>query len=125
MRSYSVELGSLQLDLAISFGVAKEIGEKVADPMLIAQEAATSAHMARMGIVHKSRFEFSVQNIPMIIWIGAKLGNPALKLSEVQEACCEIGFMPAMTIADRYLVQFIAPRSQENVDTDKDAKPGE
>lgn len=126
MRLHSVEIADLQLDLAVTFGVAREIKEKVADPMLIAQEAAVQARFANSGIQRTARFEFTVENIPLILWIGAKVQHPDLKLSAVQEACVDAGLMQAMQIADGFLVQFIAPRSQEKVEaTAKDATPGE
>lgn len=125
MRVHSVEVGHLQLDLAVTFGVARDIREKVADPLKIAQEAAISARFAAAGINRNAGFEFDVENVPMILWLGAKVHHSDLKLSEIQEACCDIGFANAMQIADGFLAQFIAPRSQEKPEASGEAKPGE
>ena len=125
MRSHSVELGHMQLDLAVTFGVARDIREKVADPLKIAQEAAISARFSAAGIARAASFEFDVENVPLILWLGAKPNHSEVKLSDVQEACCDIGFAAAMHIADGYLAQFIAPRSQEKPEASGEAKPGE
>jgi hypothetical protein len=112
MRIFKAEIGPLQLDLVIDFGVARGIKEQVGDPMLIAQEAAIAARMAEAGFTHKAKFAFDIENIPLIIWLGAKASDPDLKLSQVQDACIDIGLGAAMGIADSFLAQFIAPRSQ-------------
>lgn len=125
MRVYPVEIGSLQIDLAVTFGVAREIKEKIADPMLIAQEAAIGQRMADAGFTYSPKFSFDVENIPLVIWLGGKATDPALKLSDVQEACCDIGFVSAMQIADGFLAQFIAPRAKEKVEAKGEAKAGE
>lgn len=125
MRTHSVEIGHLQFDLPVTFGVAREIKEKVGDPLAIAQEAALQARLGAAGIARKAAFEFTVENVPMILWLGAKAADPAVKLSDVQEACCDIGFAAALQIADGYLAAFIAPRSQEKVEASGEAKPGE
>lgn len=125
MRTYSVELGHLQLDLAITFGVAREIREKIADPLKIAQEASISARFAAAGISRNAGFEFDVENVPLMIWAGAKVNHPDMKLSEVQEACCDVGFAVAMQVADGFLAQFIAPRAKEKPEASGEAKPGE
>lgn len=125
MRNFPVELGPLQLDLAVTFGVAREIGEKVADPLLIAQDAALAHRMAAVGLSHKPRFEFTATNIPLVLWLGAKVNHPDLKLSDVQEACIDAGLGVAMGLADGFLAQFIDPRGQEKPEARGDAKPGE
>lgn len=125
MRIFKAELGALQLDLGITFGAAREIKERVADPMLIASNASMAARRDALGLAYQPRFEFTVENIPLVIWIGAKAIDPAMKLSDVQEACTDIGFVAAMNIADEFLAEFIAPRSKELVETKGDAAPGE
>ncbi len=126
MRTHAVEIGALQLDLAVTFGVAREISEKVADPMLIAAEAAMAARMEAAGIQYKAgRFAFDVENIPLILWLGAKPNHPDLKLSDVQEAICDAGFMTGMLLADGFLAQFIAPSAKEKIETKGKTKPGE
>lgn len=125
MRTYSVEISHLQLELPVTFGVAREIKEKVGDPLAIAQEAALQARLSAAGIARKAAFEFTVENVPMILWLGAKVAYPDMKLSDIQEACCEIGFGAALQLADGYLAAFIAPRSQEKPEASGEAKPGE
>lgn len=125
MRIHKIELGALQLDLSVTFAVAREIKEKVADPMMIAQEASLVQRMGAAGIAYKPKFEFGIENIPLILWIGAKPNHPDLKLSEVQDAVCDVGFMEGMAAADGFLVQFIAPRAKEKIETKGDTKPGE
>jgi hypothetical protein len=125
MRIHKIGLGDLQLDLSVTFGVAREIKEKVADLMLIAQEASLAQRMGAAGIAYRPKFEFGVENIPLILFIGAKPNHPDLKLSEVQDAVCEAGFGVGMAVADGFLTQFIAPRAKEKIETKGDAKPGE
>lgn len=113
MRNHSVKLGSLDLDLAITFGVAREIKEKVADPMLIINAVAMAQGMAASGLLHKLRFEFDVENVAQIVHIGAKPNHPDLKLAEVQEACCEAGFFAARNAVTDFMAHFVDNTSKE------------
>jgi hypothetical protein len=125
MRTYKAELGALQLELAVNFRAGREITEKVADPMFVLRETQAVQGAEKVGMRYQSKFAWGMENIPLAIWIGAKETQPALKLSEVQEACIEIGLVDAMQIADEFLVQFITPKSKEPLETKGESAPGE
>ena len=125
MRVFPVEIGGLQLDLSLTFTEAKEIGEKVCDIMRILHDARAAAMLGNAGVAYKPSFEFTADNIPLIIWIGAKAKQPELKLSQVQEAVCDDGFVAGARVADAYLAQFLTPVSKEiPAETPKDTDAG-
>lgn len=111
MRSMTVEIGGLELELAATFKAAREISEKVADPLAIAREAILEGSIGPS--VYQPRFTFTVQNIPKIIWIGAKAGGFAGKLDEIEEACFDAGMMECKAHAFNFIMMLSTPRSQE------------
>lgn len=125
MRTFKAELGALQLELAVNFRAGKEISEKVADPMFVLRETHATQEAARVGMRYQPKFEWGIANIPMAIWIGARDLHPDLKLSEVQEACIEIGLINAMQIADGFVAQFLTNGSKEPAEPKGDTAPGE
>ena len=126
MRSMTVEIGGLQLDLSLTFNEAKEIGEKVCDIVRILRSARAESVLSNAGISFTPSFEFTAENIPLILWIGAKAKHPELKLSQVQDAVCDVGFVAAMSMADSYIARFMVPASKEvaNIDAPKDTNAG-
>ena len=113
MRNHSAKIGDLELDMAVTFGVARDIKEKVADPMLIVNSVVAAQNFAASGLLHKLRFEFDVENVAQVIFIGAKPTHPELKLAEVQDACCDAGFFVARNVAAEFLARFVDNTSQE------------
>jgi hypothetical protein len=129
MRTVLAELGALHLDLGVTFGAGREIAAKVADPLFIVQETQIATAIAEQyGPVatakHESKFSFTVENIPLIIWIGGKVTQPDLKLSDVQESMMDAGINAALPIVVRYLGAFFAPMGQEKVETDGETQAG-
>lgn len=125
MRTFPVELGELQLDLAVTFGVAADLAKNIGDPMAMARDGAAAIAAERIGIAYQAKFAWGVDNIPKAIWLGAKPNHPDLKLSAVQEACVDVGFMNAMQIADAFVAQFLVVSGKEKVETKDDPAPGE
>ena len=113
MRNHPAKIGDLDLDLAVTFGVAREIKEKVADPMLIVNSVVAAQNFAASGLLHKLRFEFDVENVAQVIYIGAKPNHADLKLVQVQDACCDAGFFIARNVAAEFLARFVDNTSQE------------
>lgn len=125
MHSKLVKVGSLELELAFTFGAAREISQKVGDPLAIAREAALEAMMAQAGMVHNPKWVPTVDNVPMLLWIGAKHGGSDIKLEKVQEAVFECGFIEAKQIALDYLAGIVTPSAREKMEGGGKADAGE
>ena len=111
-----VTVGGLELELALSFGAAREISQKVGDPLAIAREAALEDMMLRAGLAHQPKWVPTVENVPMILWIGAKHGGSDIKLERVQEAVFDHGFLEAKIVALDYLAGIVTPSARERLD---------
>ena len=70
MRQYDGELGGRKITLAATFKASQRIAEQVGDPLTIAREAALEAYMLSSGIVYEPKWRFTVENVPLILWIG-------------------------------------------------------
>lgn len=122
MRSMTVEIGGREFELAASFGAAAEIAKRVGDPLMIVREATLEAMMLRAGQTHAPKWMPTVENVPVILWVGA--GGPAgkIKLAEMQEAVFDHGFVEAKELALEYMAMLVTPRGQEKSD-DAERKP--
>lgn len=122
MRSMTAELGGLRFELAANFGAARDIAKQVADPLAIAREAALEAMMAQVGQVYHPKFSFTVDNVPVILHIGAKAAGEKVTLAEVQDAVFEAGLLIGKAVASDYLALIVTPRSEETTsDEGRDA----
>ena len=124
MRSMAVDIGGLSLELGATFGAAREVSEKVADPLAIAREALLESQIGPS--VYQPRFSFTVRNIPLILWIGAKAGGFKGKLEEIEAACFDAGMMECKVHAFNFIMALSTPRSTEiaQADAPKDADAG-
>lgn len=113
MRAMTAEFGGLRLELAATFGAARDIAKQVADPLAIAREAALEAMMAQVGQVYHPKFTFTVDNIPVLIHIGARAAGEKVTLAEIQDAVFEAGLLVGKSIASDYLALIVTPRSEE------------
>ena len=125
MHSINTTIGGLDLELALTFGAAREIAQKVADPLAIAREAALESMMAQAGIVHVPKWVPTIENVPMLLWIGAKHVNADIKLERVQEAVFDHGFLEAKMAALNYLAAIVTPSAREKMDGGKASETGE
>lgn len=125
MHSMQVTIGGLDLELALTFGAAREIAQKVGDPLAIAREASLEAMMAQSGIAHTPKWVPTIENVPLLIWIGAKHSTPDIKLERVQEAVFEHGFLEAKMAALNYLAAIVTPSAREKMDGGKASDAGE
>lgn len=127
MRKIKATLGDHDIELAITFGAAAELHDKVGDPLAIAREAQVEAMLASTGQVYHPRWEFSIKNVPVIIHEGMKAAGSKLKLSEVQDIVSDAGFMEAKAIALDFIAAIVTPKSQEvsDIDADDGETPGE
>lgn len=116
MHSKAVTIGGIDLELAFTFGAAREIAQKVGDPLAIAREAALEAMMANVNMVHNPKWLPTVDNVPLMIWIGAKHGGFAGKLEDVQDAVFLHGFVECKQIALDYLAGIVTPSARETMD---------
>lgn len=125
MHSMIVTVGGLEMELALNFGAAREISQKVGDPLGIAREAALEAMMSQAGIVHQPKWVPTIENVPMILWIGAKHGGSDVKLEQVQEAVFAHGFIESKGVALDYLAAIVTPSAREKMDGGKASDAGE
>lgn len=114
-RKY-VTIGGLDLELAFTFGAGREISQKIGDPLAIAREAAIEAMMTQSGMTYSPKWVPTVENVPMMLWIGAKHAGMTVKLDQVQEAVFAHGFIEAKDIAMDYLAGIVTPSAREKVD---------
>lgn len=113
MRKLKATLGEHDIELAVTFGAATELHEKVGDPLAIAREAQVEAMLTSTGQVYHPRWQFTVKNVPVIIHEGMKAAGSDMKLKELQEIISEAGFMEAKAIALDYVAAIVTPKSQE------------
>lgn len=125
MHSMIVTIGGLDLELGLNFGAAREIAQKVGDPLAIAREAGVEAMMAQAGVVHQPKWIPTIENVPMILWIGAKNGGADVKLDRVQEAVFAHGFIEAKAVALDYLAAIVTPTAREKLEGGGNAGAGE
>lgn len=116
MQSRLVTIGGLDLELALTFGAARELSQKVGDIIGIVNEARLEAMMGQAGLVHQPKWMPTVDNVPLILWIGAKHTTPAIKLDAVQEAVFAHGFLEAKVIALDYVAMLATPTAREKMD---------
>jgi hypothetical protein len=125
MRSVTVEIAGRSFDLVATFAAARELAQKVADPMFIAREAAIDDQMSKSGIIYQPKFALTVDNVPLMLWIGAKASGNKVTLPEMQEAVFNHGFLECKSLVMDYLALIVTPQAMETVEAKPDAKPGE
>jgi hypothetical protein len=125
MRKLTATLGGEQLELAATFGAASDLHEKVGDPLAIAREAQIEAMLSGMGQVYHPKWAFTVKNVPTILHIGIKAAGGKMGLDKVQELVADAGFLEAKAVALDYIAMIVTPKSQEALEDDGDAAPGE
>lgn len=125
MRSMTIELAGREVELAATFKAASELSQKVGDPIAIAREAQIEAAMSQTGLIYHPKWSFTVDNVPLILHIGAKAAGSKMSLADMQDAVMEAGFLEAKASALEYIALIITPKAQEKVDSEGEAKPGE
>lgn len=120
MRKMKASLGGHELELAATFGAASDLSEQVGDPLAIAREAQIEAMLTSVGQVYHPKWQFTVRNVPTILYIGIKAAGRDMSLEKVQEIVVENGFLEAKAIALDYIAMIVTPKSQE-----LEAKPSE
>lgn len=111
-----VTIGGVDLELAYTFGAGREISQKIGDPLAIAREAAVEAMMGQAGLTYSPKWMPTVENVPMMLWIGAKHAGMSIKLEQVQEAVFAHGFLEAKEVAMGYLAGIVTPSAREKSD---------
>lgn len=116
MREFTGNLAGESLTLKADFKASIEIATKVGDPLMIARESNLEAMMLANGITYNPDWSFTVENVPVIIFIGLR---GAKTLEEVQELVFEAGFVEARELALEYLAMIIGPQPETVPDEDK------
>ncbi len=125
MHSHNVTIGGLDLELALTFGAAREISQKVGDLLFVSREATLEAVMLSAGIAHSPKWLPTVENVPLVFWIGAKHGGSDVKLERVQEAVFHHGLHESKEAMLAYLNLMITSTAREKMEGGGDATPGE
>lgn len=112
----------VEYTLAATFGASMEIADKIADPLYIAREAAVEA---AIGPGYQPKFRFTTANVPQILHIGIKAAGGSQSLKDVQSMVFDMGLREAMELASRYIAMIITPKSEQVIEGEKDAAPGE
>jgi hypothetical protein len=116
MDRMEVSIGGLDLALGLNFGAGRELMQKVGDPLGIVREMALENMMQQAGLIHSPKWMPTVENVPMILWIGAKHGgNKDVKLEAVQEAVFNHGFLESKVIAMDYIASLTTPTAREKL----------
>lgn len=115
MESFDVTLGGLSLSLALHFGAAKDLSQKVGDILMITNEAMLETMLAKHKMVHSPKWVPTVENIPLIFWIGAKNCGSTVKISDVENAVFLHGFIEAKELALQYLACLATPTAREKL----------
>lgn len=123
MRKLKASLGGHELELAVTFGAAAEIHEKVGDPLAIAREAQIEGMMTNAGQIYHPRWQFTVKNVPVILYEGIRAAGGSMSLEKVQEIVADAGFMEAKAVALDFVAAIVTPKSQE-LDADKPSEGG-
>ena len=115
MREATITLAGTELTLCANFRASVELAKTVADPLLIMQETALKATLNERGLPYTPKFEFTIQNITEIVYIGAKAGGSKLDLEAIQDLCFDAGFIAAQIAAVDYLTMLVGPTTEEEL----------
>jgi hypothetical protein len=120
MREYETTLNGEAVTLAATFKASQEIAKKVADPLVIAREAAIEGMALRVGAFqHQPKFRFTTENVPLLLHIGLRAAGSKMTLEDVQEAVFADGFAKCRDDAENYLALIVGPRSEEIGEAEK------
>lgn len=126
MDKMAVTIGGLDLELGLNFGAGRELMQKVGDPLNIVREMALENMMQQAGLVHTPKWMPTLENVPMILWIGAKHGGQKdLKLEAVQEAVFAHGLLESKVIAMDYIASLTTPTAREKLTQPEEKEKGE
>lgn len=116
MRTHVCTLAGETLELTANFAASIEIAKQIADPLLIAREAALEAMMLAKSFPYNPRWAFTVENVPKLLHIGLKASGSKMTLERLQEIVFEAGFADARDEATEYLALIVGPRPEEQSD---------
>lgn len=116
MRTHKIELGDISFDVALTFGAAKEISSAVHDLLSMHREATLELDMKAVGIVYQPKFSLTTDNVPTILYIGAKAAGEKIGLAEIQEAAFDFGLVNSKAAVLGYLVKMISAKGEEKAD---------
>lgn len=116
MREFSATLNGVELRLVANFAASVEIAKTVADPLLIAREASVESMLLSKGINYDTKWKFTVQNVPQLLYIGLKAAGSEMKLPDVQDLVFEAGYAAARDVALEYLGLIVGPAPEEKLE---------
>ncbi|PTW43895.1 hypothetical protein C8N38_12035 [Rhodovulum kholense] len=123
-RSMTAILAGQEIELAATFRAAGEIGQKIADPLLIAREMAVTAMLESQGVEREPKFRFTVANIAPILLIGARAAGDRRDQAAMEEIVFDAGFFAAAAVARDYINLLCIPQTEESA-AEEDAPSGE
>lgn len=123
MREFEAKFGDREVKLAATFKASLEIAQKVADPLFIMREAMLEVMLIDKQIPYEPKWRFTVENIPLILFIGARAAGEKVTPAEMEELVFEAGYVASREIASEYLAMIVGPRP-ENLPTGEGESEG-
>ena len=122
-RSISHTICGKKRTLVANFAAAEAVTDRVADIMMIADEAMLEAKMLEAGIMtHRPRWSASAHEVIEIISIGLEQGGDSVDEDDLKQWAFEVGLGTAKTLAYTYLGLIYAPAA--DVDLGDGGKKG-
>jgi hypothetical protein len=120
MRTEVYQLNGKPFEVAAVFGAGSEIQAKLGlDPVQISREAMLEAHAAYEGREYIVKFNPTMADVALLLWIGQHHAGGGRTLKEVQELVFEHGFLDptgqmkgAKDLALSYVALFVLPKTQ-------------
>lgn len=108
MRDLTVRIGGEEVQMRGTFRAAEELAQHVGDPIAFAREQ----HLASALPGYQPKLALTVQNIPIILHIGAKAAGDKRTLDQWRELAFEAGYLECIEPATAYLLHVTTPQSQ-------------
>ena len=125
MRKMVADFGGLRFEMAAHFGAAREISEKVADPLIIHREAVVEGMFLKNNIPYQPKFTMTLKNVPVILMIGAKAAGEKISMADIENAMFEAGLHVGKEVALQYLTMFFIKGDEELDSGEGKEQPGE
>lgn len=112
MRTMSAKFGKKSLKLTANWQASVRVAEEIADPMFMAKELYLVGMFLERGIPYTPKWEFDINSITKLIFIGAQTTDDEVTEEAVQELVFEKGFTECQQIASSYLALIVGPQPE-------------
>lgn len=107
MRAIKTKIGGKPFTLKATWDASTELAEDICDPIRIAAEAGLESFFLGQGMPYRPKWEMTSQNVPHILWIGAKAGGSDITLEAMQECVFDHGLLACKEIAGDYIALLV------------------